>query len=140
MNTASVTIDVNDLNFTIGAVPESSFINENGYSLNTIDLFSAASTMSWVEIGLNLTNAYHHVASSEGDPFEYIVPFPPGYTTTMKAYWTTDVIVLNSSCNWQTAEITGRNLTDLTWNVTLSQANLYLTLDNTPFGIFFPCC
>ena len=49
--------------------------------------------MAYVVNFLNLTN-YYKVTSSEGDQSEYLVPFPPGYTSTMTAYWTTDVIIL----------------------------------------------
>jgi hypothetical protein len=57
--------------------------------------------MAWVENFLNFTDGYYKVMSSEGssDQFEYLVPFPPGYTSTMKAHWTTDVIVLDPSCS-----------------------------------------
>ena len=57
-------------------------------------LLPVASTMSWVENTLNLTNGYYMVASSEADPFEYLVPFPPGYTNAMKAQYTFDQITL----------------------------------------------
>ena len=94
-----------------------------------------ASSMAWVEDFLNLTNGYYKVASSEGDQFEYLVPFPPGYTSTMKARWTTDVIVLDPSCSWQTATTTGPvNLT--TWDVTLGESNLGVVLENDDFGMF----
>ena len=46
--------------------------------------------MAYVVNFLNLTNGYYKVTSSEGDQSEYLVPFPPGYTSTMTAYWTTE--------------------------------------------------
>ena len=46
--------------------------------------------MAYIENTLNLTNSYYKVTSSEGDQFEYLVPFPSGYTSIMKAHWTTD--------------------------------------------------
>ena len=85
-----------------------------------------ASTMAWVENFLNLTNSYYGVTSSEGDQFDYLVPIPPGYTSTMKAYWTTDVIGLDPSCSWQTATTTGANDTSLI--VTLPESNLSCNL------------
>ena len=90
--------------------------------------------MAWVENTLNLTNGYYKVTSSEGDQLEYLVPFPPAYTSTMKAYWTTDVIVLDPYCSWQTATKTGPVNSD--WEVTLSQSNLSITLWNESFGMF----
>ena len=90
--------------------------------------------MAWVENTLNLTNGYYKVASSEGDQFEYLVPFPPGYTSTMKANWTTDVIVLDPSCNWQNATTTGP--VGSSWYVTLPTSNLGITLGNDYFGMF----
>ena len=96
--------------------------------------------MSWVENKLNLTSTYYGVASSEGDSLEYIIPFPPGYTTAMKAYWTTDIIVLNASCSWQAVRTAEFNSGFSSWNVKLSEANLSLTVYNSTFGIFFLCC
>ena len=48
-----------------------------------------ASNMAWVENILNLTNSYYKVTSSEGDKFEYLVPFPPGYACY-------DLVILSS--------------------------------------------
>jgi len=94
-----------------------------------------ASIMTWVENFLNLTNGYYKVASSEGDQFEYLVPIPPGYTSTIKAHWTTDVIVLDPSCSWQTAMMaTGPN--NSSWDVTLPQSNLSIRLETFHFGMF----
>jgi hypothetical protein len=89
--------------------------------------------MAYVENFLNYTNGYNKVTSSEGDQFEYIVPFPPGYTSTMKAYWTTDVIVFDPSCSWQTPTA---GLVDSTWEVTLAESNLSVTIFNFSFGTF----
>jgi hypothetical protein len=78
--------------------------------------------MAWVEDFLNLTNGYYNVTSSvEGDQLQYIVPFPSGYTTTMKAYWTTDVIVLDPSCSWQTGT-TSQLVNKRYWNVELPES------------------
>jgi hypothetical protein len=55
--------------------------NGSGY-----DLPALASTMAWVENTLNFTNGYYKVTSSEGDQFEYLVPFPLRYTSTIKAH------------------------------------------------------
>ena len=90
--------------------------------------------MAWVENVLNLTKSYYMVTSSEGDQFEYLVPFPPGYTNTMKAYWTTDVIVLDPSCSWQNAMTTG--LVNMTWYLTLPQSNLSTSVSAVNLGIF----
>ena len=90
--------------------------------------------MAWVENFLNFTNGYSKVTNSEGDQFGYLVPFPPGYTSTLKAHWTTDVIVLNPSCSWQTATTT--QTLDLIWDVTLSKSNLSVILTNYDFGMF----
>lgn len=95
----------------------------------------AASTMAWVENILNVTNSYYKVMSSEGEQFEYIVPTPPGYTSTMKAHWTTDVIVLDPSCTWQTATKTTR-LSNSTWDVTLHQSNLSINLTTNSLSKF----
>ena len=91
--------------------------------------------MAWVEDALNLTKSYYRVnTSSEDDQLEYLVPFPPGYTSTMKAFWTTDVIVLDPSCSWQNA--TTSELVDMTWNVTLPQSNLITSVKAVNIGIF----
>ena len=91
-----------------------------------------ASAMAWVENFLNLTNGYHKVTGSEGDQFEYLVPFPPGYTSTMQAHWTTDVIVLEPSCNWQTGRVHHDG------SVRLPESNLgfNLTGDKLDLGMF----
>ena len=52
----------------------------------------------------------------------------------MKAYWTTDDIVLDPSCSWQTATKTGP--VNSTWDVTLSKSNLNVSLGNDDFGMF----
>ena len=105
-----------------------------GYGDYYYDGLPLASTMAWVENMLNLTNGYYKVTGGEGDQFEYLVPFPPGYTSTMKAHWTTDVIVLDSpSCSWQTATTGPVNST---WNVTLPQSNLGVKLQNGSLGMF----
>ena len=114
--------------------------------------------MAWVENFLNFTNGYYKVTSSEDDQFDYLVPFPPGYTSTMKAYWTTDVITIDPSCSWQTATTTGPvkvNPTDSdsymtvagfvnsTWNVTLVESNSIVRLrSGVDFGKVssFPQC
>ena len=92
--------------------------------------------MAYVENFLNLTNGYYKVTSSEGDQFEYLVPFPPEYTSTMKAHWTTDVIVLDPTCSWQTATAEPHNLTSEGWEVTLDKSNLSVFLHNNSFGMF----
>ena len=91
--------------------------------------------MTWVENTLNLTNGYYKVTSSEDDQFEYLVPFPPAYTSTMKAYWTTDVIVLDPSCSWQTP--TTISYVNSTLDVTLAESNLSLSYPDTDFGGMF---
>ena len=88
--------------------------------------------MAWVEIYLNLTNGYYKVASSESDQFGYLVPVPPGFTSTTKAHWTTDVVVLDPSCSWQTATTT--DPVKSTWDVILAESNLSVRLMNTTFG------
>ena len=89
--------------------------------------------MTWVENFLNLTNGYYKVTSSEGDQFEYLVPFPPGFTSTMKAYWTTDIIVLDPSCSWQT--MTAQLESDGSgWNVMIPKKNMSILLSN--LGMF----
>jgi hypothetical protein len=90
--------------------------------------------MAYVENFLNLTNGYYKVTNSEGDQFEYLVPFPPGYNSSMKAYWTTDVVVFDPSCSWQSATTTGP--VNSTWDVTLTKSNLSISLGNNSFGMF----
>ena len=107
--------------------------------------------MVWVENFLNFTNfnGYYKVTSSEGDQFEYLVPFPPEYTSTMKAYWTTDVIVLDPSCSWQTPStarfVNSTLLHELnsnvpihesSWDVTLAESNMTVSIPNSSFGMF----
>ena len=91
--------------------------------------------MAWIENTLNFTNGYYKVTSNEGDQFEYLVPFPPGYTSTMKAHWTTDIIVLDPSCSWQTAT-TPMEPGIWDWDVVLHESNLMITLGNDSFGMF----
>ena len=91
--------------------------------------------MAWVEKTFNFSNGYYKVTDSESDQLEYLVPFPPGYTSTTKAQWTTDVILLNPSCSWQAAITTGPGTYDSTWNVTLPESNLSISLGNA-FGMF----
>ena len=99
--------------------------------------------MAWVENALNLTNSYYKVTSSEGDQLEYLVPFPPGFTSTMKADWTTDVIVLDPSCSWQTARI---HQDGSIWVVTLPNSNLSIAVGKAgshahyEFRMFLPSC
>jgi hypothetical protein len=104
----------------------------NGSKFN--DLLPLASTMAWVENTLNFTNGYYRVTGGEDDQIEYLVPFPPDYTSTMKAHWTTDVIVLDPSCSWQTATTTGP--VNSSWNVTLPESNLGISLASYDFGTF----
>ena len=105
--------------------------------------------MAYVENFLNLTNGYYKVTSSEGDQVEYLVPFPPAYTTTMKAYWTTDVIAIDPSCSWQTpttarfvntsmlSEVYATNtMYESSWDVTLAESNLSVSILNSSFGMF----
>jgi hypothetical protein len=94
--------------------------------------------MAWVENFLNLTNGYYKVTSSEGDQFEYIVPFPPGYTSTTKAHWTTDVIVLDPSCSWQPATTTGVIDNSYQYVTLLPESNLGFNLPNNQLGMFSP--
>ena len=105
--------------------------------------------MAWVENILNLTNSYYRVTSSEDDQFEYLVPCPPGYTSTTKAYWTTDVIVLEPSCSWQTADVKGSSYqipaqapagstSHSIWNVSLRESNLSISLESDSLSKFFP--
>jgi hypothetical protein len=93
--------------------------------------------MAWVETFLNLTNGYYKVTSSEGDSdqFEYLVPFPPGHISTMKAHWTTDVIVLDPLCSWQTATTTGV-LEGSYQDVKLPESNLGFRLYNSQLCMF----
>jgi len=102
-------------------------------------LLPLASTMAWVENTLNLTNGYYKVTSGEGGQFEYLVPFPSGYTSTMKAHWTTDVIILDPSCSWQSATtIEPVNFPwKSTWEVMLPKSNLSLSIPRKDgFGVF----
>ena len=96
--------------------------------------------MAYVENSLNLTNGYYKVTSSEGDQVEYLVPFPPAYTTIMKAYWTTDVIVLDPTCSWQTPTtatfVNSSTYDELWWDVTLAESNLSVSILNSSFGMF----
>ena len=104
--------------------------------------------MAWIENILNFTDSYYKATSSEGDQLEYLVPFPPEYNSTMKAYWTTDVIVLDPSCIWQTP-MTARYVNEslpvindespiyeFTWDVTLAESNLTVSIPNDSFGMF----
>jgi hypothetical protein len=111
--------------------------------INDPGLLPLASTMAWVENFRNITNGYYKVTRSEGDSdqFEYLVPFPPGYTSTMKGHWTTDVIVLDPSCSWQTATkellLGSRIVTNtLHWYVTLPDSNLGFSLPDNQLGMF----
>ena len=101
-----------------------------------------------VENILNFTDSYYKATSSEGDQLEYLVPFPPEYNSTMKAYWTTDVVVLDPSCIWQTP-MTARYVNEslpvinnespiyeFTWDVTLAESNLTVSIPNDSFGMF----
>ena len=80
--------------------------------------------MTWVENLLNFTKSYYRVTSNAGDELEYLVPFPLGYTSTMEAHWTTDVIVLDPSCSWQTA--TKTQFSNSSWDVTLPESSIKL--------------
>ena len=104
------------------------------FIMPVVHLMPLAATMAWVEIYLNFTNAYYKVTSSESDHFDYLVPFPPGYTSTMKAYWTTDVIVLDPVCSWQSATTT--EPFNSTWDVTLAESNLITIVRNDDFCMF----
>ena len=110
----------------------------NSSNLQPAELYSLASEVSWVDIALNLTITYSRVSNElEDDPLGYIVPFPPDYNTAMKAHWTTDIIVLDPSCNWQTL-ILADNQSLL---VTLVEANMTLSLeDGDYFGTFHLWC
>ena len=92
--------------------------------------------MAWAENTLNVTNGYYKVTNSEGDQSEYLVPFPPGYTSTMKAHWTTDVIVLDPSCNWQTATAATQVSDNSSWDVALPKSNLGITLSDIDLCMF----
>ena len=129
-------IDVNNSTFLVGALPEHCFLVDDGNSDSSVNetLLRWASTMAWAENFLNFTNGYYKVNSSEGDQSEYLVPFPPGYTSTMIAHWTTDVIVLDPVCSWQSATTTGP--LNSTWVVTLDESNLSTTLKQKDFGVF----
>jgi len=100
--------------------------------------------MAWVENILNLTSGYYRVTSSEGDQFEYLVPFPLGYTGSRKAHWTTDVIILDPSCSWQTATTTGPDWDSISntssWDVALSKSNLSLILQKDELGTLLLSC
>ena len=97
-----------------------------------------ASNMAWVENILNLTTSYYKVTSSEGYRFEYLVHFPPGYASTLKAHWTTDVIVLDPSCSWQTGATTGRvdDNNDSYWSMMLPGSNLGFSFPSDKLGMF----
>ena len=109
--------------------------------MSTVDWLSA-SNIAWVENILNFTKSYYRVTSSEGDQFEYLVPCPPGYTSATKAYWTTDVIVLEPSCSWQTPTISEDSSywslsNDASgWDVTLNESDLVVLIANESFGMF----
>ena len=138
MSAQSILTDVDNSTFLIGALPKESFLlvyQDNFQTQGYSGFLTLASTMTWVENSLNLTNSYYKVTSSEGDQFEYLVPFPSGLKNTMKAYWTTDVIVLDPSCSWQTATmstLSGKS----NWNVTIPKPNLSFLLGNTSLGMF----
>ena len=102
------------------------------------DILPVASSIAWAESFLNLTNGYYKITSGEGDQFEYLVPFPPGYTSTMKAHWTTDVIVLDPSCSWHTPTRTTitSDSGSTHWEMTLPNSNLSFELWNSTLGIF----
>ena len=150
-------VDVEDPSFQIGAVPEFSYFMDEyvmhplcnagpsfptGRSAGSLNveasaLMQLASTLSWVENALNLTNAYSGVINSEDDRFGYIVPFPPDYTAALQAHWTTDIVALNSSCSWQTPGTTGIFNATSTTNqyMMLPEANLYVKLSNDASGM-----
>ena len=156
VSAGSIWIDVDNSTFSIGALPKDSFLMYKGYVVDILvaqnlqftiigrphdlllhdGLLQRSSAMTWVENILNLTNGYYKVnTSSEGDQFEYLVPFPPAYTSTMKAYWTTDVIVLDPSCTWQTP--TTARLVNSSWDVTLAESNLSVSISKSSIGMFF---
>ena len=130
----------------MGALPKDSFLSYGfspGNSIPSVtftnDSLKLASQMTWIENFLNITNSYYKVTtSSEDDQFEYLVPFPPGFTSTMKAYWTTDVIVLDPSCSWQTVTIpqsdSGPGATN--WSMSVPQSNLTMFVDIRGLGMF----
>ena len=126
MSARLILIDVDNSTFLIGAIPKDSVYSDSEFDDGHL-IF--ASTMTWVENSLNLTNSYYKVTSSEGDQFEYLVPFPSGLNSTMKAYWTKDVIVLDPSCSWQTATTPQSIFNGSGWNVTLPKLNLSIFLD-----------
>ena len=103
-------------------------------NLSFLAPIETALTMTWVENVLNFTNGYYKVTSSEGDQSEYIVPFPPAFTSTMKAYWTTDVIVPDPSCSWQTP--TRTSYVNSILNVTLAESNKNISFSDGLFGMF----
>ena len=94
-----------------------------------VNLRSVANIV-WVENVLNLTNSYYGVTSSEGDQFEYLVPCPPNYTSTTKAYWTTDVIVLEPSCSWQSIGVNSNG------KLSIPVFNLSFLLEKYNLGMF----
>ena len=106
----------------------------SGFNYNILPV---ASSMAWAESFLNLTNSYYQVTSSESDQFEYLVPFPPGYTSTMKTQWTTDVIVLDPSCSWQTPAETAFDSHWTRWEMALPKSSLRFNVGNDTFGMFF---
>ena len=154
MSAGSVWIDVNST-LLIGALPKDSFllpskyvvhiwlrkiliymITGSGYNYN---LLPVASSMAWAENFLNFTNGYYKVASSEDDQFEYLVPFPPGFTGTTKAHWTTDVIVLSLSCSWPAPTITAVQLfpnNATYWDLMLPNSNITFGVDSRILGTF----
>ncbi|KDR66545.1 hypothetical protein GALMADRAFT_259061 [Galerina marginata CBS 339.88] len=139
LDAVSILIDVDDPAFQVGALINSSSSDSKNLLIDNVYHFTPlASSLSWVENVLNITTNYR-IASSEDNPFGYVVPFPPGYTTVTQAYWTTDIILLNPSCSWQTPH-TARNSIDVQpfqpdWlPVTLPDANL--TFNVTPSNNF----
>ena len=89
--------------------------------------------MAWVENIRNLSNGYPKVTRNQGDRFKYLVPFPLWLTSTTKAHWTTDVIVLDPSCSWQPATTT--EPVNLSRNVTLPESNFGISLRNDSLGM-----
>ena len=146
MSAQSILIDVDNSTFLIGALPKDSFLSYHfspGNSIPSItfaiDSLKLASPMTWIENFLNITNSYYKVTTSnEDDQFKYLVPFPPGFTGTMKAYWTTDVIVLDPSCSWQTVIIPQSDSGPgaISWNLTTLQSNLTMMLDFELLSMF----
>ena len=94
-----------------------------------VNLRSVANIV-WVENVLNLTNSYYGVTSSEGDQFEYLVPCPPNFTSTTKAYWITDVIVLEPSCSWQSIGVNSNG------KLSIPVFNLSFLLEKYNLGMF----